>query len=79
MDLRIDPIPDDGPVRLPEPLPFGRIFTRRMFTERWDAERGWPGLEFQPSELAEAGFGQIAYRLPASRKNNTKKKASCYT
>jgi len=41
MDIRIDPLGDEGPVRLPEPLGFGRVFTRRMFTQRWDAAHGW--------------------------------------
>jgi len=41
MTIRIDPIADETPVVLPEPLSFGRVFTRRMFSERFEAGRGW--------------------------------------
>lgn len=82
MDLRIDPITDDGPVRLPDPLPFGRIFTRRMFTERWDAVHGWHDAvigPYQPlmldpaAQILHAGQaifeGMKAYMRPDGRLN----------
>ncbi len=40
-DLRIEPVSETHPVELPDSLGFGRIFTDRMFTQRYDAERGW--------------------------------------
>jgi branched-chain amino acid aminotransferase len=39
--IRIEPVPDAGPVSLPEPLPFGKVFTRRMFTQRYAPGAGW--------------------------------------
>ena len=48
MDIRIDPIADNGPVTLPEPLGFGRYFTRRMFTQRYQAGRGWHDAAIGP-------------------------------
>lgn len=48
MDIRIDPVADNGPVRLPAPLGFGRHFTRRMFTQRYDAGRGWHDAAIGP-------------------------------
>lgn len=41
MEIRIEPVADDGPVVLPEPLGFGRVFTRRMFTQHYDPQLGW--------------------------------------
>ncbi|MEI7968630.1 MAG: branched-chain amino acid aminotransferase [Betaproteobacteria bacterium] len=41
MQVRILPVPDSGPVCLPEPLGFGRVFTRRMFTRRYAEGQGW--------------------------------------
>jgi branched-chain amino acid aminotransferase len=39
--LRVEPI-DELPVApLPQELGFGRVFTRRMFTQRYTVERGW--------------------------------------
>ncbi len=48
MDIRFDPIADNGPVRLPDPLGFGRHFTRRMFTQRYHADRGWHDAAIGP-------------------------------
>lgn len=48
MDIRIEPIADNSPVRLPEPLGFGRYFTRRMFTQRYHADRGWHDATIGP-------------------------------
>lgn len=48
MHIRIDPIADNGPVVLPEPLAFGRHFTRRAFMRRFDAERGWHDATIGP-------------------------------
>jgi branched-chain amino acid aminotransferase len=48
MDIRIEPIADSGPVHLPEPLGFGRVFSRRMFSERWDPARGWDDATIGP-------------------------------
>jgi branched-chain amino acid aminotransferase len=41
MPIRIHPMADTSPVVLPEPLGFGRLFTRRMYTRRFEADRGW--------------------------------------
>ncbi|MBI1396416.1 MAG: branched-chain amino acid aminotransferase [Betaproteobacteria bacterium] len=41
MQIAIDPAVESGPVQLPRPLGFGRVFTRRMFTRRYEAGRGW--------------------------------------
>lgn len=41
MPIRIHPIADTSPVVLPEPLGFGRLFTRRMYTRHFEAGRGW--------------------------------------
>lgn len=82
MEIRIDPIPDDGPVRLPEPLGFGRVFTRRMFTERWDPAREWHDAAIGPyrpvsldpaAQILHAGQsifeGTKAYVRPDGRLN----------
>jgi len=39
--IRIDPLEDRAPQPLPAELGFGRIFTQRMFTQRYHAEGGW--------------------------------------
>lgn len=49
MQLTIQPLPDaDQPVRLPDPLIFGRTFTRRMFTQKYSPERGWHDATIGP-------------------------------
>ncbi|MBX9608521.1 MAG: branched-chain amino acid aminotransferase [Gammaproteobacteria bacterium] len=40
MHIDVETLPDN-PVTLPETLGFGRHFTTRMFTRRYDRERGW--------------------------------------
>ena len=39
--IRIEPVEDRAAPSLPAELGFGRIFTQRMFTQRYHAERGW--------------------------------------
>jgi branched-chain amino acid aminotransferase len=39
--IRIEPVVNPGPVRLPAQLGFGRYFTNRMFSQRHTAENGW--------------------------------------
>lgn len=41
MQFRLMALPDDGAVRLPEPLGFGRVFTRRTLERRYDTPGGW--------------------------------------
>jgi branched-chain amino acid aminotransferase len=41
VEIRIEPAPERLPGALPEELGFGRIFTGRMFTQRYTAEQGW--------------------------------------
>ncbi len=41
MPFRLQAMPDDGPVRLPEPLGFGRVFTRRTLERRYETPGGW--------------------------------------
>lgn len=45
--IQIDDIADQHVV-LPEQLGFGRLFTTRMFTQRYDAERGWHDARIGP-------------------------------
>ena len=47
VDIRVQPM-DDVPVHLPESLGFGRVFTRRMFTQRWTADKGWHDATIGP-------------------------------
>lgn len=46
--LRIEPVVETNPVTLPDPLGFGRIFTDRMFTQRYTEERGWHDATIGP-------------------------------
>lgn len=39
--IRIEPAPEGPPGPLPEELGFGRIFTGRMFTQRYTPGKGW--------------------------------------
>jgi branched-chain amino acid aminotransferase len=48
MHIRIDPIADTSPVTLPEPLGFGKVFTRRVFTRHFEAGRGWHDAAIGP-------------------------------
>ena len=55
--IRIEPVAETNPVVLPEVLGFGRIFTDRMFSQRYDETRGWhePGIgPYQPITLDPA-------------------------
>jgi branched-chain amino acid aminotransferase len=46
MQIRIEPASDQ--VTLPSNLGFGRVFTNRMFTQRFDPERGWHDASIGP-------------------------------
>ncbi|MCW5624654.1 MAG: hypothetical protein KIT73_08075, partial [Burkholderiales bacterium] len=48
VDIRVQPM-DDAPVHLPASLGFGRVFTRRMFTQRWTADKGWHDATIGPN------------------------------
>ena len=39
--IRVEPVDDAVPKSLPKELGFGRVFTSRMFTRRYTAEKGW--------------------------------------
>jgi branched-chain amino acid aminotransferase len=39
--IRIEPLANPRPVHLPPELGFGRVFTNRMFTQRYSADKGW--------------------------------------
>ena len=41
LDIRIEPVTQSAPARLPDPLGFGRHFTARMFTQYYTTGRGW--------------------------------------
>jgi branched-chain amino acid aminotransferase len=41
LNIRIEPLANPRPARLPEALGFGRRFTNRMFTQRYSPEQGW--------------------------------------
>ena len=47
IDIQIDELAE-AEVVLPEALGFGRTFTTRMFTQRYDAERGWHDARIGP-------------------------------
>ncbi|MFN9388008.1 MAG: hypothetical protein ACK6DF_00425 [Betaproteobacteria bacterium] len=80
MEIRIHAEPPRGPVQLPEPLGFGRVFTPHMFTEHWDEARGWHDAAIGPrqplvldasAQVLHAGQaifeGTKAYRRPDGR------------
>ena len=46
--LTIDPVVETHPIELPASLGFGRIFTDRMFTQRYTAGRGWHDATIGP-------------------------------
>lgn len=48
MELRIEPASDAVPHPLPKELGFGRVFTNRMFTQRYTLERGWHDATIGP-------------------------------
>ncbi len=39
--ISIEPIQETVPIRFPEPLGFGKIFTDRMFIQQFSEEKGW--------------------------------------
>ena len=41
MNITINPIAENGAVKLPEKLGFGHLFSRRMFTQKWTRDAGW--------------------------------------
>ena len=41
MKIRIDALPPGAVVELPASLPFGRVFTDRMFTRHYAGDAGW--------------------------------------
>lgn len=47
-NLRIEPVAETRPVVLPDSLGFGRVFTDRMFTQRYAAGRGWHDATIGP-------------------------------
>jgi branched-chain amino acid aminotransferase len=82
MDIRIEPASDAVPQPLPKELGFGRVFTNRMFTQRYTAERGWHDATIGPyqaltldpaAEVFHCGQmvfdGTKAYRRPDGNLN----------
>ena len=82
MDIRIEPASDAVPQPLPRELGFGRVFTNRMFTQRYTAERGWHDATIGPyqaltldpaAEVFHCGQmvfdGTKAYRRPDGNLN----------
>jgi branched-chain amino acid aminotransferase len=48
LQIRIEPVSRTAPAVLPDPLGFGRHFTGRMFTRRYDAGQGWHDATIGP-------------------------------
>jgi branched-chain amino acid aminotransferase len=48
MKIRIDALPPGTGVELPASLPFGRVFTHRMFTRHYDGDAGWKEAAIGP-------------------------------
>lgn len=48
MKIAIEPIAENGPVKLPAKLGFGQIFSRRMFTQEWSKDKGWHDAKIGP-------------------------------
>jgi branched-chain amino acid aminotransferase len=82
MDIRIEPASDAVPHPLPRELGFGRVFTNRMFTQRYTPERGWHDATIGPyqaltldpaAEVFHCGQmvfdGTKAYRRPDGHLN----------
>src|SRR6267378_3545730 len=80
--IRVDPVDDALPTCLPKELGFGRVFTGRMFTQRYTAQKGWhnavigpyPPLALDPAaEVFHCGQmifeGTKAYRRPDGNLN----------
>jgi len=55
--IRIKPVAEREHIEFPDPLGFGRIFSDRMFTQRYSEDRGWHDAEigaYQASQLDPA-------------------------
>lgn len=55
--IRLEDTTETNPVSLPSPLGFGRVFTDRMFTQRYNEEDGWHDATigpYRPFELDPA-------------------------
>src|SRR6185312_16154238 len=68
LEIRIEPAPERPPGPLPDELGFGRIFTGRMFTQRYTPERGWHDAvigPYRPLTMDPAGLpfhcGQMVF------------------
>lgn len=48
MNITINPIAENGAVKLPEKLGFGQLFSRRMFTQKWARGEGWHDAQIGP-------------------------------
>jgi branched-chain amino acid aminotransferase len=48
MSITIESLPNGREPQLPEKLGFGKIFTDRMFTQKWTAEKGWHDARIVP-------------------------------
>lgn len=80
MKIRIEALPPGTGVELPASLPFGRVFTHRMFTRHYDVDAGWKDAAIGPrapiavdpaSQLLHCGQaifeGAKAYARPDGR------------
>ncbi len=80
--IRVEPVDDALPKCLPKELGFGRVFTGRMFTQRYTAQQGWHDAVIGPyrplaldpaAEVFHCGQmifdGTKAYRRPDGNLN----------
>ena len=80
--IRVEPADDAAPKGLPKELGFGRVFTGRMFTQRYSAQKGWHDAVIGPyrplaldpaAEVFHCGQmifdGTKAYRRPDGNLN----------
>ena len=80
--IRVEPVDDAVPKNLPKELGFGRVFTSRMFTQRYTTEKGWHDAVIGPyrplaldpaAEVFHCGQmifdGTKAYRRPDGNLN----------
>jgi len=80
--IRVEPVDDAVPTNLPKELGFGRVFTGRMFTQRYTAQKGWHDAVIGPyrplaldpaAEVFHCGQmifdGTKAYRRPDGNLN----------
>jgi len=68
LEIRIEPALERPPGPLPDELGFGRVFTGRMFTQRYTPERGWHDAvigPYRPLPMDPAGLpfhcGQMVF------------------